>query len=248
MRFLCLHGAINNVDIMMLQLAPLQKHLECDNAASFHYVNGLVSVTPPSGFDRYFGIGPHYRWLDDGGIAEESLISRVRHIPLGDSPEDVMRGLIGGRKTIILNYKEVMDYLYNELEKDSEIEGLIGYSEGAGIAATFILEEQQREKDGGGSRRIKCAMFVNGWPPVSRDRGVVLSDEVEDMIDIPTLHVIGSDDPFKHGSCALYNICDPDLAEIFDTGKGHTMPRSGQTITELGDAVRDLIGKTKCSE
>ncbi|KAJ5477812.1 hypothetical protein N7530_003321 [Penicillium desertorum] len=159
-----------------------------------------------------------------------------------------MRGLTAGRETKVHNYEEIMDYLQNELEKDPAIEGLIGYSEGARIAASFILEEQRREIEDGGSRRIKCAIFANGWSPITRERGVVLSDEVEDMLDIPTLHVIGSDDPFKHGSYALYNICDPDCAEMFDTGKGHVIPRSGPTIAELGEAVRDLIGKAKCSE
>lgn len=28
---------------------------------------------------------------------------------------------------------------------------------------------------------------------------------------------------------------------MFDTGKGHTIPRAGQVISELGDAVRELI-------
>jgi hypothetical protein len=43
---------------------------------------------------------------------------------------------------------------------------------------------------------------------------------------------------------ALYNVCHPDTAAMFDTGKGHTIPRSGQVITELGDAVRELIEST----
>lgn len=48
-------------------------------------------------------------------------------------------------------------------------------------------------------------------------------------------------DPFRHGAYALYNVCDPDTAQFFDTGKGHTIPRSGLVIQELGDAMRGLI-------
>jgi hypothetical protein len=50
-----------------------------------------------------------------------------------------------------------------------------------------------------------------------------------------------SADPFRHGAFALYNVCDPDTAMFFDTGKGHTIPRSGKVIIELGSAVRDLV-------
>ncbi|KAJ5744005.1 hypothetical protein N7533_008875 [Penicillium manginii] len=224
MKFLCLHGAIGNVDNISIQLAPLQKDLGQDQSASFHYINAPVKITPPAGFEEYFGVGPHYRWADDGGAAEDSMISRVRQIPVGQNPEDVMRDLVGDRQVPWLNYKGVMEYLYQTLEENPDIGGIIGYSEGASMAATFILDEQRRFEEEG--------------------RGVLLADEVEDMIDVPTLHVVGANDPFRHGAYALYNVCDPDTAIFFDTGKGHTIPRSGLVINELANAVRDIVEKS----
>jgi predicted esterase len=187
--------------------APLQKELDSDDI-KFKYINGPVRIIPPQGkflpqfcgvpissypgFDEYFGVGPHYRWADDGGAAEDSMITRVRQIPVGDNAEDVMRDLVGDREVVWLNYKQVMDYLYEQLEKDPKIGGIIGYSEGAAMASTFILDEQRREKDEGRARRIKCAMFVTGWPPMTPDRGLILADEQEDVIDVPSLHVVGA--------------------------------------------------------
>ncbi|KAJ6121740.1 DUF341 family oxidoreductase [Penicillium capsulatum] len=251
MKFLCLHGAIGNIDLFPGPFtirvteantvsAPLEKELSRDNAASFQYINGLVKITPPPGFEQYFGVGPHYRWADDEGAAQESMVSRVRQIPVGQNPEDVMRDLVGDREVVWRNHQEVMDYLYDTMEKNPDIEGIIGYSEGASIAATLILDEQKRFEETGRPRRIKCAMFVTGWPPISPEEGIILADESELMIDVPTTHVVGANDPFRHGAYALYNICDPDTATFFDTGKGHTIPRSGKVITELADAVRGL--------
>jgi hypothetical protein len=40
---------------------------------------------------------------------------------------------------------------------------------------------------------------------------------------------------------ALYNICDPDTAFIFDHAKGHTLPRDKCMVKELGDIVRRMI-------
>jgi hypothetical protein len=54
-----------------------------------------------------------------------------------------------------------------------------------------------------------------------------------------------SADPYRYGALALYNVCDPDTANMFDTGKGHTIPRTGKVISELGDAVRELISCTE---
>ena len=154
-------------------------------------------ITKITGFEEYFGIGPHYRWADDGGAAEDSMISRVRQIPVGQNPEDVMRDLVGDREVIWLNYKGVMDYLYQALEEHPDIGGIIGYSEGASMAATFILDEQRRFEEEGRERRIKCAIFFTGWPPMSPERGVLLADEVEDLVDVPTLHVVGANGMYQ---------------------------------------------------
>lgn len=120
------------------------------------------------------------------------MISRVRQIPVGQNPEDVMRDLAGGREVAWRNHEEVMKYLYDELDKNPDIEGIVGYSEGASMAATFVMDEERRQQEEGRERRIKCALFFTGWPPVSPGKGIVLADESEDMIDIPTLHVVGA--------------------------------------------------------
>lgn len=53
-------------------------------------------------------------------------------------------------------------------------------------AATVVLEEGKRAKMEGRERRIKCAIFMGGWPPFSRKDdsdshggryGVILCDD-----------------------------------------------------------------------
>lgn len=189
------------------------------------------------------------------------MISRVRKSPHGSSPEDIMRALGKDWDGHWNNHHQVMDYLYDTLEKNPDIEGIVGYSEGATMASSLILDENRKAQETGRTRRIKCAVFFTGWPPLSPEEDVVLADESDYSLDIPTLHVLGADgnliylvpvqtiyslcifntDPYRYGALALFNICDPDTAAMFDTGRGHTIPRSGPVITELGNAVRDLI-------
>ena len=40
---------------------------------------------------------------------------------------------------------------------------------------------------------------------------------------------------------ALYNVCDPETAVIFDHAKGYTLPREKRLVKELGDTIRDTI-------
>lgn len=70
---------------------------------------------------------------------------------------------------------------------------------------------------------------------------ILLADQDHDVIDIPTLHVVGCNDPYISGAVALYNMCDRDSAELFDHGKGHTVPRDMRTIQELCDANERML-------
>lgn len=182
--------------------APLLKELNTDNSTTtFHYLNGPLLVSPPPGFEAYFGVGPHYRWIDDGQKPGKSTIRRVRDLPTSESNDDAMREVLGD--VHCRNYTDLMDYIEGVLEKNPEIGGMIAYSEGAAAAATYILDEQRRHREDGRERQIKCAMFVGGWPAMRRDtKGFILADDGGDeMIDIPTLHVLGangSDNPFSY--------------------------------------------------
>lgn len=44
---------------------------------------------------------------------------------------------------------------------------------------------------------------------------------------------------------ALYNVCDPETAVLFDHAKGHTLPREKRLVKELGDTIRDMIALTQ---
>ena len=118
-------------------------------------------------------------------------------------------------------------------------------------AATVVLEEGKRAKREGRERRIKCAVFMGGWPPFSKKNeleggqgggyDVILCDETDEVIDIPTLHVIGCHDPYMLAGKALFNICDEDGAEMFDHGKGHSVPRDPRSVKDLCEAMRRLV-------
>lgn len=72
---------------------------------------------------------------------------------------------------------------------------------------------------------------------------VVLADQAQGVIDIPTLHIVGCSDPYILGAVALYNMCERTSAEMFDHGKGHTVPRDSRTIQELCDAIDRLASR-----
>jgi hypothetical protein len=70
---------------------------------------------------------------------------------------------------------------------------------------------------------------------------MLLADECDAVIDVPSLHIVGANDPYILGAMALFNMCDEDTADLFDHGKGHTVPRDARTIKQLCDSIQKLV-------
>ncbi|RFU78581.1 ef-hand calcium-binding domain-containing [Trichoderma arundinaceum] len=247
MKILCLHGAFGSASNFKVQLGIFTDAVTRPGV-EFKWINGFTKATPPPGFDDYFGAPPLFRFMDYDGVSElEQMVVKIRDMPQGSSPEETMRKLVASvEQFAVPAVTGAMSQLVQILDEDPEIDasGILGYSEGATTAATLILEEQRLFKEQGRPRRIKCAIFFAGWPPVRIVNGRVetmLADEYDEVIDIPTCHVVGCNDPYIDGAVALYGICNEDEAILFDHGKGHTVPRDETTVRELTEAIESTF-------
>lgn len=216
--------------------------MEKDGNATFFFTQGENKCVPPVGFEDYFGPAPHYRFIQYDGIGQNDVLERVREFPEGENPEDVLRELMPqGGEQIQQSVRNALNAVYATMEKYGPFDAICAYSEGTVMGGTLILDEQRRFEEEGRPRQIKKAVFFAGWPPLQPNTNeMLLSDLSEEVVDIPTLHCVGADDPYLHGAMALFNVCDQDEAILFDHGKGHTIPRDAQTLKELCDAVHRL--------
>lgn len=227
----------------MVSSGPFCDCLNKDGEAGFFFIQGTTPWVPPPEYEGFFGPPP---WFSFAEVDQPELIKfNMADFPRRDSPEATMKAALelAGHPTFSC-IRSVVDRLIGILDSEDDIEGVIGYSEGAKIAASLILEEQRRRKAFGRATRLKCAVLICGWPPNDPATGrTLLADDMEDdeMITIPTCHVVGAADPYLDASMALYNICDPDSAELFDHGGGHVIPRGKRVVQELSDVVREMI-------
>ncbi|RKU40520.1 hypothetical protein DL546_002270 [Coniochaeta pulveracea] len=248
MKILCLHGAYGSASNFKVQLHPFLSAVE-QNGVEFKWINGGHSVVPPAGFEDFFGLAPHFRFIDFDGIGEmDDMMNKIREMPQESTPEETIRKLIGNLESFSGRaVRSALDRLFEILEQDPEIDGILGYSEGAMVASTLILEEARRCAEQGKPRQIKYGIFFAGWPPLRLEGDEVrclLADECENIIDVPTCHIVGCNDPYIHGAMALFSMCDEDTAILFDHGKGHTIPRDAQTLAELAVAVESTCKST----
>ncbi|KAJ5242586.1 uncharacterized protein N7469_000913 [Penicillium citrinum] len=243
MKFLCLPGAYCSAKGFTAQLGPFISSLQQNGEANFKFVQGEIEVHPPEEHAAFFGPPPYYSFCQAGkGDLGKFNMS---DFPKRESPEVSMREAIElADNPEYLHVAPVLDRLIKIIDEDKDIEAVIGYSEGAQIAATLLIEEERRRKEQGREPRLKFAILFSGWPPLDPIKGHIMvgdedSDEYE--ISIPTCHVIGAQDPFLDGSMVLYNMCDPDTSEIYDHGGGHMIPRVKKTVDDLASFVREQM-------
>ncbi|KAM0715745.1 hypothetical protein Q7P37_008259 [Cladosporium fusiforme] len=247
MKFLCLPGTYGSAKNFGVQLSPFARELEKRSLATFTFTQGKHEAEPPLGWENYFGSRPLFRFLDPKHGDGFEVLRRARRIPRGLSPEGTIRLFECGTGNFDVNIvRDALDAILQLITDDPEIDGILGFSEGAMLAASVLLAEQRRWEEDGTPRRIKFGIFFSGAPPLSIDEdnsSFKLSDEISTAITIPTLHVIGSSDPLLYSSVALYNVCDPETAILYDHGLGHLVPRDAESVRELADIVGEIVSQ-----
>jgi hypothetical protein len=166
------------------------------------------------------------------------------------TPEEKIRLFLQNLRPLEGSLERALERVFRVIDEEGPFDGVLGHSEGTAMAATVLLEEKRRFHTMGRPKQFRYAIFFNGFPPLVPGKNqYLLADDKERMgipdqdcsIDIPSLHVLGSLDPWVCGSLALYNVCAADKAALFDHGGGHSVPRDSRTIKELGAAVRKMM-------
>lgn len=249
--------------------------------ATFTYTQGEHEVEPPVGWEHYFGSRPLYRFLDSSENDAFEALRRVRQLPRGLSPEATLRLFQNPDAEVSEAFRDdfraALDRIRRVIEEDPEIDAILGYSEGAMLAASILYMENENWVKHKIPRRLKVSYassrerpqmwkqqttvlvsskitnrrglsvrdLFSGTPPLGLEPdgslAPKLADECKSVIDIPTFHVFGSNDPLMYSAVALHNVCNQETAMLWDHGLGHLVPRDADTVSELGDILHDVI-------
>ncbi len=116
--------------------------------------------------------------------------------------------------------------------------GVLGFSQGARLAAGILLEQQEKGQVEG--QKLRFAVCVNGTYPAlilaedssptshpTVDAELSEWDETYNLhIRLPSVHIHGDQDPYVHGSRLLARCFDPQTAKVFEFENGHHLPTS----------------------
>jgi len=140
--------------------------------------------------------------------------------------------------------------LSNYIESEGPFDGVIGYSQGASLAATFLIGYSQQNPSS--PLPFKCAVFFSGGKPLDP---VMLSKGKLELIDptktgtllkLPTANIWGRNDTLWPGSSqVLSDLCDDSMRTVVLHDEGHDIPgaRAKEAVQGAVRAIRRTVDK-----
>ena len=246
-RMLCLHGGGTNANIFRIQCRVLERSLR----SSFRLVYAQAPFPAQPGSDVtsvYKRYGPFRAWQrstsDDPDYTPHYIVDQIHLSLTATMHADDQRGATGPWVA------------------------LMGFSQGAKIAASILYSQQFREKHsmqntvGWPEFRFALLLAARGpllwlepemamppWlvnasrPSVLLDEPVLVDDPEERLLRIPTIHVHGLSDPgLELHRRLLQRYCDPRCAALLEWDGGHRVPIKTRDI----DAVVEYVYSVAC--
>lgn len=130
-----------------------------------------------------------------------------------------------------------------ERQKKAPVVAVMGFSQGARLAAGLLFEQQLREREGGEGlgAEFKFGVFCNGTSPPLTDK----ISEPKELISVPSVHVVGLTDPWRKSSEDLYeNYFDKKTATKVELDVGHRFPMLPEQNEKIVSEIRRLYKET----
>ncbi|RYP77630.1 hypothetical protein DL771_000998 [Monosporascus sp. 5C6A] len=244
-RILCLHGGGTNARIFRAQCRALSLAL----SPHFRLVYAEApfdSTAGPDVLSVYADYGPFKRWL--GWQPEHPPLDNREAVAAIDAALDA-----------------AMD-ADDAAGGDGPWVGLLGFSQGAKVAASLLFRQQVREEKkllGAGSRWRFAVVMAGRSPLVALDPDVFASPLLSgageaglrgppDLMDVmagrhvlrlPTIHVHGTNDPGLHlHRDLLENYCDPASVRLVEWDGEHRVPLK---TADVQPVVRQILEVAK---
>ena len=146
--------------------------------------------------------------------------------------------------SILKAVEDLKDYI----GADGPFDGVIGYSQGAALAATLLIQDKA-DHPSQLHPLFKCAIFLSGGVPfdpaaLARDEKRSLDPAVDgEPITIPTANIWGSNDvDFPDTSPRLSKLCTAEKrTEVVHVG-GHEIPvLKGDLLADMVRALNETV-------
>lgn len=239
-RILCLHGGGTNTRIFKTQCRVVSRKLE--PYFRLAYAEAPFDSGPgPDVVSVYADWGPFKRWFPEHGVEDRAAIEAIDNSIKTAMIEDERSGATGPWV------------------------GLLGFSQGAKLAASLMFRQQVRAEKLGRAKAgsdWKLAVLMAGRAPIVSLNPQVFSSSMlsspsqielsgppelsdimgeEHVLKLPTIHVHGLADPGLHSHRELLdNYCSFHSARVVEWNGAHRVPLKSANVNPLIEEILDL--------
>lgn len=247
-RILCLHGGGTNARIFKAQCRVIERTLKPH--FRFAYAEAPYECEPgPDVVSVYADYGPFKRWL--------RWLPEHKELDDGTTREDIMR-----------NIQAAMD-ADDKLGASGPWVGLLGFSQGAKLAASLLFQHQKRAEKFGEAKAgstWKFAVLLAGRAPLvcldpdtfsstmlnspsqiglSGPPDLMDAASEDHLLSLPSIHVHGLYDPgLDLHRDLLENYCDGDTVRVLEWEGGHRVPLKGTDVNPLVEYILEIAEDT----
>ena len=125
----------------------------------------------------------------------------------------------------------------------------MAFSQGAALAATYLIEQFGRESYQQHIDPVfKCAVFLSAGAPV--DAAALARSSIRSLkyavdgvaIPVPVANIWGENDTdWAHQCKELSDMCEPETRSMFIHEGGHEVPSTGPQVTQAVLTIRRII-------
>mmetsp|Transcript_2147 Transcript_2147/g.3779 ORF Transcript_2147/g.3779 Transcript_2147/m.3779 type:complete len:237 (+) Transcript_2147:157-867(+) len=229
MRILCLHGYLQTAEVFRKRTGALRRALEKSNKSKtpsqdpiqLLYLDAPLLVPDPNHSD------------DDKNNNNNTASTRL-YTPGGRSWW-FAHGEQNGNSLEYQYWNETLTYIRSFCELNQPIHGILGFSQGATVAALILaLKHEYFEFS-----QIQCGIMISGFPPRDPALHQILFHS-SNPIQIQSLHVIGERDQWvvPERSHALLSAWNSNYVHLYSHDKAHLVPSNRdftQTLIQFLD-------------
>lgn len=151
-------------------------------------------------------------------------------------------------KSSVSSIKTAIAQLANYIALEGPFDGILGYSHGAALAATFLIQHSRQYPNA--PLPFKCAVFISGGVPADltaleqNELKLLDAESGGSLLALPTANIWGKNDTLWPGTSEiLSSLCEKEKNNVFVHDEGHDVPgvRAKVAVSGAVKAIRRAV-------
>jgi hypothetical protein len=178
------------------------------------------------------------------GLIETTSMSQILDPPYYDWIQPASSNCTDDRtlQSLQVNIKTAFDYLDKIMAEEGPFDGILGYSQGASVACSYLMHLNDRD---GSCGLLRIAIFFSSGglsdAYFNSDLPGLRKNLLTQKLLMPSIHVYGTADKMGKHAIEMTRFWASEKATVITHPASHVIPRDAPTIGNIILALRHLM-------